>query len=136
MEQIKLWVDKEKQIVDPFLFSKIAHEKAREIDEDGRDHKNKEKQNGSSQLRRFFDEIARLNIKAQSDIEPWEFILPQVHMVVAKMTYAQGRELVTPKFVKLFGEPIRDQVVDKDDLRVYCSFFEAFIGFYKSYRRN
>lgn len=136
MAAIQLWKDRENKVLDPVLFSSIANEKAEKIHRDGLDKWGNEKQNSSTQLRRFFDEIARLNAKAQAPDSKWEIILPQVHMVVAKTAYAKGRKLVTESFVDLFGGTIRDQVATKDDLRAFASFFEAFIGFYKSYRRN
>ena len=136
MAIITLWKNKEKREVDPYLFSITANELAEKIHKDGLDHRDKEKQNSSTQLRRFFDEITRLNIKAQSDVEPWELIMPQVHMMVAKAAYAEGRDLVTDSFVTLFGDTIRDQVKDKDDLQTFTNFFETFIGFYKSYRKK
>jgi len=136
MAIVTLWMDKEKRVVDPYLFSRTADELAKKIHEDGLDHRGKEKKNSSSQLRRFFDEMTRLNIKAQNNVEPWELIMPQVHMMVAKVAYAKGRDLVTPSFVSLFGDTIRDQVKDKDDLQTFTSFFETFIGFYKSYRKK
>ncbi|WP_456388301.1 type III-A CRISPR-associated protein Csm2 [Desulfolithobacter sp.] len=136
MATITLWKDKQNRLVDPYLFSRTADELAKRIHQEGLDHRGREKKNSSSQLRRFFDEITRLNIKAQDDVEPWELIMPQVHMMVAKVAYAKGRDLVTDSFVSLFGDTIRDQVKDKDDLQTFTSFFETFIGFYKSYRKK
>lgn len=145
MAAITLWKNKADKLVDPFLFSITANEKAEQIHKDGcefyfdkrtKKEKCKEKSNSSTQLRRFFDEITRLNIKAQSGVEPWELVMPQVHMMVAKAAYAKGRGLVTESFVQLFGDTIRDQVHDRDDLQTFTNFFETFIGFYKSYRKN
>ncbi len=145
MATVTLWKNRDKREVDPYLFSKTADQLAKKIHEDGLEtywdkknncKKSREKNNSSTQLRRFFDELTRLNIKAQSGDEPWELIMPQVHMMVAKVAYAKGRGLVTDSFVSLFGDTIRDQVQDRDDLYTFTSFFESFIGFYKSYRKN
>ena len=129
MAEIQLWKDREKRIVDPLLFSTIADEKARLIGlEDNRKNK-------GTQLRRFFDEIVRLNGMAQKPGAEWEHILPQLHMLIAKAAYAKGRKLVTDSFVNLLKDSIL-QVKDKDDLRVMTSFFESFMGFYKVYKPN
>lgn len=136
MAVIELWKNKDKRVVDPYLFSVTANDLAVKIDADGRDNRGHEKQNSSTQLRRFFDEVTRLNIKARDEVEPWELIMPQVHMMVAKAAYAKGRGLVSKSFVELFGDTIREQVKDKDDLQAFTGFFESFIGFYKSYRKN
>ena len=129
MSQIQLWKDREKREVDPEFFSIIADEKAKSIGlEDNRKNK-------GTQLRRFFDEIVRLNSQAQRKGTDWNHILPQLHMLISKAAYAKGRKLVTDSFVELLKGTIM-QVRDKDDLKVLTSFFEAFMGFYKVYKPN
>ena len=129
MPGIELWKDREKRELDPFLFSVKADNKAREIGEEDR------RSNKGTQLRRFFDEIVRLNSLAQKQDSDWNHVLPQLHMLVSKAAYAKGRKLVTDSFVNLLKDCIM-QVKDKDDLKVLTSFFEAFMGFYKIYRPN
>lgn len=129
MATIDLWKDRENKLLDPELFSTRAEQLAKSIGTED------EKKNKSTQLRRFFDEINRLNTQAQTDTENlnWHMILPRVHMVVAKTAYAQGRNLVTASFVNLLKESI-NQIKEKDDLQVFANFFESFMGFYKVYR--
>jgi len=129
MPVIELWKDREKRELDPLLFSVKADNKAREIGEEDR------RSNKGTQLRRFFDEIVRLNSLAQKQDSDWNHVLPQLHMLVSKAAYAKGRRLVTDSFVNLLKDCIM-QVKDKDDLKVLTSFFEAFMGFYKIYRPN
>lgn len=143
MPAIELWKDREKKVLDPFLFSKTAFDWAKRIDEFGkrgnRDEKgreNKKDKNTSTQLRRFYDEVSRLNIKAQSNIDPWEVVRAQVHMMVAKAAYAEGRELVTSSFVEMLGDTIREKIIEPEDLKIFTNFFESFMGFYKSLRHN
>ncbi len=62
-------------------------------------------------------------------------ILPQLHMLVPKVVYAKGRNLVTDKFVDLVKELVFF-VKDKNDLKIANDFFEAFIGFYRQYSGN
>ena len=131
MATITLWKDEKARLLDPALFSIEADRIAQEISEDGkRDRKEKNK---STQLRRFFDEIIRLNSQAQAEGTDWNNILPHVHMLVAKTAYAQGRDLVTKSFVDLIKSGIT-QIKEKDDLQVFANFLEAFMGFYKVYR--
>lgn len=127
MTTIELWKDKDKKLLDPELFSIKADEIAKKIGNED------EKKNKSTQLRRFFDEITRLNTQAQADGADWNMILPHVHMLVAKTAYAQGRNLVTQSFVDLMKSGIT-QTKEKDDLQVFANFLEAFMGFYKVYR--
>jgi len=129
MAEIQLWKDRDNRVVDPMLFSIIADEKAKMIGmEDNR-------RNKGTQLRRFFDEIVRLNAIAQKPGAEWSHILPQLHMLIAKAAYAKGRRLVTDSFVNLLKDAIM-QVKDRDDLKVMTSFFESFMGFYKVYKPN
>lgn len=128
MTMITLWKNSEQKILDPLLFSKIADELAKQVGEEGG-----EKNNKGSQLRKFFDEILRLDSLAQAQDADWNLILPRVHMVVAKVAYAKGRKLVTDSFVNLMRDGI-NQINTKEDLRVFTSFLEAFMGFYKMYK--
>jgi len=128
--ELILWKDREKKILDPHLFSTKAEEFARQMnDESGRS------MNKGTQLRKFFDEILRLNTLAQAKDADWNLILPQVHMVIAKSAYAQGRKLVSSSFVSHIRQGI-SQVEDKADLMVFTNHMEAFIGFYKVYNNN
>jgi CRISPR-associated protein Csm2 len=133
---ISLWKDREKNIVDPKLYSVTAEKVAKTIARDGQQERNGRKQdknNKTTQLRRFFDELVRINSQVEHDPEHWEVILPQVHMLIAKAAYAQGRELVTASFVELFRSGI-EQIRKPKDLKIFTSFLECFIGFYKIYR--
>ena len=130
MTSIKLWKDKDKQQLDPRLFSERAEKLAQEVAQEGGKHKNK-----SSQLRRYFDEIVRLNTMAQSGDVDMEQVLPQVHMLVAKVVYAKGRKLVTDSFVEMMKNGI-EQIDNQKDLQVFTNFLESFMGFYKVYGPN
>jgi len=124
---IKLWKDRGKRLLDPELFSKKAESLAQKI---GEEDPNKSK-NKRSQLRRFYDEIIRLNTMAQAN-KDWNTILPLVHMIIAKTVYAKGRNLVTDSFVEMMKSGI-EQIHDKEDLQVFANFLEAFMGFYQIY---
>lgn len=147
MAIIQLWKDEEAKKareLDPMLFFQTAEQLAKEIHQEGlkivfnkRKNKKEEKEdkNKSTQLRRFFDELVRLNTQAQVKKEEWGMIKPRVHMIVAKAAYAKGRDLVTDKFVALIRDGIQ-QVDTKEDLQVFTNFFESFMGFYKALRKN
>ncbi len=128
--ELKLWEDREQQKLDPKLFSTKAEEFARQINTEASRTMNK-----GTQLRKFFDEILRLNMLAQAKDADWNLILPQVHMIIAKTAYAQGRKLVSPSFVNHVRKGI-EQVETPDDLKIFSNHMEAFMGFYKMYNQN
>jgi len=127
MVTITLWKDKENKQLEPTLFSVTAEKLAMEIGEEDRNL------NKSTQLRRYFDEVVRLSTQAKANGADMNMILPQVHMLVAKVAYAKGRKLITESFVEMMKSGI-SQIHDKDDLLVFANFLESFIGFYKMYR--
>jgi CRISPR-associated protein Csm2 len=138
MGTIQLWRDKkakEARELDPALFFQKAEQLAKDIDMEGRDNQGRDKWNKSTQLRRFYDELFRLNSQAQAKKDEWGMIKPRVHMIVAKAAYAKGRELVTDTFVALIRDGI-SQVDTREDLQVFTNFFESFMGFYKALRKN
>ena len=123
--ELVLWKGREQKTLDPHLFSKQAEEFARQISDEGGRSMNK-----GSQLRKFFDEILRLNILAQGKDADWNRILPQVHMVIAKAAYAQGRKLVSEGFVAHIRQGI-GQIEQPEDLMIFTNHMEAFMGYYK-----
>lgn len=129
MSTITLWKDREKKLVDPLLFSEKAEQWAQNLGSCGRNI------NKGSQLRRFFDEVVRLNDTAKAGGVEMELILPSLHMLIAKAAYAKGRKLVSDDFVSLLKDGI-GQVETKEDLRVFANFFEAFMAFYKLHGPN
>ncbi|OPX18998.1 MAG: type III-A CRISPR-associated protein Csm2 [Desulfobacca sp. 4484_104] len=130
MEKIVFWKDRERGTIEPTLFSKMAEDLAERLAKEG-------KVNKRTQIRKFYDEVLRLDNEAQSNptTEQWENILPRLHMLIAKAVYAQGRELVSPDFVKFIKSSI-NQIQQKEDLSVFTNFFEAFMGFYRLYRKD
>lgn len=129
--EIKFWKDREKKILRPELFSEDAEAWAKAIDnESEKDKEGKSKNNKSSQIRRFYDEVLRVESKiaiGQSD-EDFERELPYLRMLNAKVNYAKARGLVSPKFVEFLKAGI-GQVRSRDDFEAFKSFFEAFMGF-------
>lgn len=128
MNTFKLWKNKEKQLVDPFLFSK----KAEYYSQLFADECKKSRKNGRSQVRKFYDEVIRLEMSVRSGQKEWEHIWPLVHMLVAKATYAEGRKLVSEEFVNFIRDGV-NQIQDPEDLKIFSNFFEAFMGFYRAH---
>jgi len=124
--------DREKGIIEPKLFSDTAMSKADEIHEEGGNKANKR-----SQLRKFYDEIVRLNSIAnnKNDTEQWEHIEPYVNMLIAKAAYAEAKGSVTSGFTKLIKDFV-NEIKEPNDLNVFANFFEAFMGFYRKYGEN
>lgn len=127
---VSFYKNPEKRMIEPQLFSKIAEDIAEKVHSGGGRDSNKR-----SQLRKFFDEVIRLNSMAKSSPDEWDNILPYVNMLLAKVVYAEGRKKVTGEFVDLIKNCIK-QVKSPDDLDVFANFFEAFMGFYRKYNEN
>ena len=128
MTDVSFYKDPGKRILRPELFSKTAADLATRISSSDK------KKNKRTQLRKFYDEVLRLNGLAKGSPDRWEQIHPYVNMLIAKATYAEGRELVTEEFVD-FITKAADQVRVREDLDVFATFFEAFMGFYRKFRQ-
>lgn len=129
---IAFYKDKAKRLIEPTLFSVEAENLAKEIAQSGKDQRGTLKWNKRTQIRKFYDEVLRLNMLTKSDPSSWDFILPYVNMLVAKAAYAKGRDYVTGEFMEFIRGSV-DQIKAQEDLDVFSSFFEAFMGFYKIY---
>jgi len=128
--KIDLWKDPKKKVVEPNLFSGAAEELARKLADDNKSNK---KANKRTQIRKFYDEVLSLDAEAQAnpDETRWQVILPQLHLLIAKAAYAKGRELVSDNFLTFIKDTINGQVKTPDDLKIFATFFEAFMGFYR-----
>jgi CRISPR-associated protein Csm2 len=128
MVQINFWKDKREKVIDPTLYSahaaRLSADLARECKED------RKRPNKRTQIRKFYDEVARLEASARAREGEWPNILPMVHMLTAKAAYARGRDLVSDRFLEFIRSAV-NQVQDLDDLSVFANFFEAFMGFYR-----
>jgi CRISPR-associated protein Csm2 len=114
--------------LDPRLFADIAEAKARAVSQGaGRDA------NKSSQLRRFYDELAMWHEKVGSSPERFTELQPYIFMLKAKVAYAKGRNHLDANFETLFRHVI-DQCGSAATLRHAKLFMEAFMAFYKVFQ--
>ncbi len=130
MESVLLWKDAEKQTIDPSLFSSVAESFAQKMAKDSESSRGRE--NKRTQIRKFYDEVLRLNMIAKTRADQWEQILPLVHMLTAKAAYAKGRNLISHGFMAFIKSCVQ-QVHTPRDLDLFSNFFEAFMGFYRLY---
>ena len=133
MEPMDLWKDREAETLDPTLFSDKAEAFARQLAADN--EKNKGRVNKRTQIRKFYDEVTRLNQLARTQENRWESIHPMVHMLTAKAAYASGRKLVSNSFLAFIKSCV-NQVETRKDLEVFSNLFEAIMGFYRLHGPN
>ncbi len=121
---IQFWKDREKGILNPAIFSKEAKELSTTLAEQrGR--------NKRTQLRKFYDEVLRLEQDAKNTPEEkWPNLQARLHLLIPKAAYALGRELVSREFVDFILNSVNN-IKTPQDLAVFANFFEAFMGFYK-----
>jgi CRISPR-associated protein Csm2 len=127
MARIELWKDKPNRIIEPTLFSDKAEKFAEDLNRAG------QRVNKRTQIRKFYDEVLRLDSDSQRLPEQWDHILPRLHMLIAKAAYAKGRDLVSEDFVNFIKSAVND-IHAPEDLAVFANFFEALMGFYRLLR--
>lgn len=138
MSKIIFYKDPAKAIIDPKLFSDIAEQTADEIAKSGQSQSRDGRpprldHNKRTQIRKFYDEVVRLNATAKANPEDWDTILPFINMLIAKAAYANGRnKLVTDEFVRMLKDCVA-QVHKPADLDVFANFFESLMGFYRKH---
>ncbi|MFC3875420.1 type III-A CRISPR-associated protein Csm2 [Neisseria musculi] len=109
------------------IFSTVAQEAAEYI------HDFNKSKNKSTQLRKFYDELAMWHDKvfqAADRAGEYQKAAPFIQMLKAKAAYARGREHVNEQFVDMFNHII-DQINSADALKNAKLFFEAVLGFRK-----
>lgn len=118
------------------LYSAIAEEKAEEIHGYSCNGEGERKFNKTTQVRRFYDEIAmwheRVTRRPIAEREIFfQEVSPLIQMICAKAAYARGRGLIEINFYSLLATMIQ-QVKSPKTLHQAKLFFEAFIGFTKA----
>ena len=120
MELNKIKLDK----LEIDIFSDTARNAAEHISQ------NKDK-NKSTQLRKFYDELAMWHDKvfqAASREEAYQTAAPFIQMPRAKAAYSKGRSHVDDNFIAVFNQII-GQIHNADTLKNAKLFFEAVLGF-------
>lgn len=113
------------------LFASIAEDKAIAVARAGG-----RKNNKSTQLRKFYDELVmwfdKVNLERSKDakVSKYTEVAPFIKMMNAKVAYAKGRDHVDACFEHMFSHLIR-QIDSPDTLKHAKLFMEAFMGFYK-----
>ncbi len=125
---VQFWQNREKRQIDPQLFSETAETLAKKINQERLG--SRDKLNKPTQVRKFFDEVIRFQGMSQADPAQFAELLPYIKMLNAKAAYAAGRDLIGPDFKGFLSDSLK-QVNDQQDFELFCSFFEAFLGFYK-----
>ena len=90
----------------------------------------------NTQIRKFFDQVLKLQQDAKHSDDFMVDILPFVKMLNSKVAYASSRnsgggKLINKAFVDMMNSCV-NQVDSKEKLDVFKLFFEAVIGFHKS----
>ena len=122
INEIKFCNDKSAEI-----FSDIAQRAAKHI-------KTNKNVNKTTQLRKFYDELAMWNDRVQLVREnkqgKFQELMPFIKMLKAKVAYAEGRKHVDKSFSEVFNRCI-DQINNVETLRDAKLFMEAVMGFCK-----
>ena len=109
------------------IFSDIAQRAAKHI-------KTNKNLNKTTQLRKFYDELAMWNDRVQLVREnkagKFQELIPFIKMLKAKVAYAEGRKNVDKNFSDIFNRCI-DQISNVETLRDAKLFMEAVMGFCK-----
>ena len=122
INEIKFGNDKSAEI-----FSDIAQRAEKHI-------KTNKNVNKTTQLRKFYDELAMWNDRVQLVREnkqgKFQELIPFIKMLKAKVAYAEGRKHVDKSFSEVFNRCI-DQINNVETLRDAKLFMEAVMGFCK-----
>lgn len=109
------------------IFSTVAENAAQQI-------KSNPNANKTTQLRKFYDELAMWNDRVQTAREnreeKYQELEPFIKMLKAKVAYAQGRKHIDSNFSDVFNRCI-DEIKSAETLRDAKLFMEAVMGYCK-----
>jgi CRISPR-associated protein Csm2 len=131
---IVFWENREEKILNRNLFSETAEKLAKSVAS-----RSSQQVNSPTQIRRFFDEIVSFDAKynnarnkygKEEQLKVFKQQLPFLHMLVPKVKYAEARKLVTSEFTNMICDII-SELKEPEDIKIFTSFFEAFVGHYR-----
>ncbi len=128
LPEIEFWADPENKIVNPELFSSIAMRYAETI----ADIKERNKR---SQLYKFYNEVLNFYNILKEDKNKFNQLLPYIKLIHAKVFYSLGRKHISEEFKEMI-EKCLAQIKTSEDFEVFKTFFEAFMGYYRYYRKD
>lgn len=112
---------------DATIFSDIAEQAAKKI-------KSNKNANNTTQLRKFYGELAMWNDRVQlyktDRNAKLEELLPFIKMMKAKVAYAKARGHIDDNFLTIFSRCI-DQITSVETLKDAKLFMEAVMGYCK-----
>ena len=126
--EIKFWIDKENNLINPELFSEIAEKWSFYVSKNP-----DKKRNKRSQIHKFYDEVLSLYNRLKNTPENFNNFLPFIKMIRAKVYYSLGREHIGDDFKDMM-EKCLNQIETWKDFEVFKNFFEAFMGYYRFHR--
>lgn len=110
------------------LLDEVAEYCAQLVGEEGRESR----RNKPSQLRGFYDEVVMWSERVRREPARYDDHLPLIRMLVAKVAYAHGRELVTKSFEQMIRACVKQLAEGNPETFLrFKLFFEAFMGFYR-----
>jgi len=87
--------------------------------------------NTSTQIRRFYDELARWDDRVNLKKTDFSKASPYIQMLRAKTAYARGRELLSEDFARLMDCLIKG-IENPETLKNAKLFLEAYIGYLRA----
>lgn len=95
----------------------------------------KKQEDAYTQIRRFYDELVRIQTKSKDDNDSFDKYLPAVYIIASQAAYAQARGKLSASFEKFIVENIR-AITIKDDLDKFILYFEAILGYLKYFEKK
>ena len=96
--------------------------------------------NSYTQIRKFYDELLSLQNQmkkykqSKSDKESFEIILPMIYLVKSKAAYAKGKGNINHNLESFFKFYI-EKITDEETLKYFMLYFEAVLGYLRSYTK-
>ena len=87
----------------------------------------------SSQLRRFFSEFKRLEMKLKSGID-YKEVEPMIALQVAQVNYAYAKGKIPENFKNFIEDEVKN-IDSKIAFNEFIKYFEAIVGFYYHYAK-
>lgn len=122
-------MDKDETINLETLLTQDAEEFAKKIVD-----KSNSTKDTSNQIRRFYDELIKIQTKSKEDCNNFATYKPAIYILISRASYSYAKGTLSKEFKEFLDKRIRS-IGNQKDLDNFILFFEAIIGYMKYYEK-
>lgn len=119
----------------PKGFAEIIKTDAEQVAKEIIKSKNGKNVNSYTQLRRYYDELLRIQMMTSVKTNEFDKYLPTIYILGSKIAYANARRTLSDDIANFLEQNIKE-IKNKADFDNFIMYYEAILGYMKYYENK